>query len=190
MGMKPVVRARVTEEVPSISKSSDLSALKEKTGIVSRMRTKLATSRAAGEALRNIERERIREQASVELTAIKVASTAIRAAILGNAMPTIGALTTRLNAATAAVDQALTMGNSAEVATHMFNRTRNLATVDELQRDGKITGEESDAMKSFAHEDAYEDIKSSRHREAAAKQAVATLYDCALKNLTETQQIL
>lgn len=186
----PVIGGAVPDTPLSLGKTDNLPALQEKTGIVSRMRTKLATSRAAGEALRNIERERIREQQSVELTAIKVAGAAIRAAIVGNAMPMLGALTTRLNAATASVDQALTNGNCAEIATHMFNRSCNVATIGELHRDGKITGEESDAMKSFAHADAYEDVERSRQREAAAKQAVATIHDCALKNLTETQRIL
>lgn len=180
----PVIGGAVPDKPLSLGKTDNLPVLQDKTGIVSRMRTKLATSRAAGEALRNIERKRIYEQASVELTAITVAGTAIRAAIVGNAMPVLGALITRLNVATDAVDQAITNGCAAAETTHLVNRGRNFSMVDELHHDATVTTEESEALKSSIHANAVEDIERSRQRMAAAKQRVTALHDCALKNFT------
>ena len=185
--MKTPVRIETPTNDLAINKSGDLSALRQKTGVLSRLKVSLATSRAAGEALKSIEIEKVRAEANIALTGIKLAEAAIRASLVGNAMPQIGALATRVNAATTAVDQALTNGAAAEVYTHLTNRTSNVNLANELHGSGKINKEEAAVLTTFAQADASEDIERSRRRMADAKEAVAALHSFAVKGIADSK---
>ncbi len=178
-----------SKEITSINTTS-LEPLREKAGMLQRLDVKFATSRAAGRALKTIEAEKVRAEANIALTTINIAEAALRASIVGNAMPEIGALTTRVNAATTSVDQALTNASAAETYTHLTNRASNISLAKELEQDGKITKEEANVVISFAQSDAKEDIERSRHRLREAKEAVASLHDCALKGIAEAKNRL
>jgi hypothetical protein len=171
----------------SINNNGDLSELREKTGLVSRFKADRAANKARGEALKIVEIEKVHAKANIALTAIKLAEASIRASLVGNAMPQIGALTTRVNAATAAVNQALTNGAAAEVYTHIRNRASNIDLANELYADGKIDKEEAEVLISFAKADAIADIESSRRQEAEAKEAVSALHSHALKGIAESK---
>lgn len=174
----------------SIGKTGDLSALRQKTGIFKRLDVALATSHAAGEALKKVQVEQIRAEANIAMTSLKLTEAAIRASLVGNAMPQIGALATRVNAATTSVDQALTNGNAAETFTHLSNRQANINLANELHNNNKITKDEADVVISFAQADAAEDIKRSRERMAEAKEAVAGLHQFALNGIADAKNRL
>ena len=174
----------------TVVNNDNLSSLREKTGFLRRLDVKLATSKAAGKALKTIEEEKVKAEANIALTSLKLAESAIRASMVGNAMPQIGALTTRVNAATTAVDQALTNASAAETFTHLSNRASNLNLARELHQNGKITEEEANVVISFAHADAAEDIQRSRKRMGDAKEAVQSLHEFALKGIAEAKNRL
>jgi len=174
----------------AIVNKGDLSSLREKTGILKRLDVKWATSKAAAKALKAVEEEKVRAEANIALTSLKLAESAVRAALVGNAMPQIGSLTTRVNAATTAVDQALTNASAAETYTHLSNRDANINLAQELQKTGKISEEEADVVISFARADAAEDIQRSRQRMSEAKEAVAGLHEFALKGIADAKNRL
>lgn len=185
--MKTTARNEASTNDLDINKGTDLSSLREKTGFVSRIKANIATSKAAGKAIKEIEVEKVQAEARIAFTAIKLGEAAIRAALVGSAMPKIGALATRVNAATTAVDQALTNGAAAEVYTHINNRTSNVNLANELHTSGKINKEEKEVITSFAQADAAEDIERSRQRMADAKEAVATLHGFTVKGIADSK---
>jgi hypothetical protein len=110
--------------------------------------------------------------------------------MVANTMPQIGALTTRLNANTAAVNQALTNGGLGETATHMNNRSENIKLFSELKREGKIDDEEEQVLISFAKADACQDIQRTRQRTEEARNAVDALHASALAGIAQSQDIV
>ncbi len=174
----------------SIADSGDLSTLRQKTGFLKRMDVAWATSHAAGEGLKTVQVEQVKAETNIALTGLKLAEAAIRTSMVANAMPAIGALTTRVNAATTSVDQSLTNGVMAEACTHLSNRAANIGLANELRNAGKITQEEAEVVISFAQADAALDIQRSRQRMADAKGAVAGLHEFALKGIAEAKNRL
>ncbi len=177
-----------TNSTPTLD--CDVSTLRAKTGPLQKLNVAMATSKTAGQSLIQVSEEQIRAEANITITSLKLAEASIRASLVGSAMPQIGALTTRVNAATASVDQALTNGSEAEVYTHICNRAANLSLFEQLLKEGKITPEEVDVLAGFAHADAAEDIQRSRQRMAEAKKAVAALSDFAIAGIEASKNRL
>ena len=175
------------QQVPGGKISIDAASLKAKTGLVQRLGAAIATSRAAGDALRRVETERIRVESMIALTGLKLAEAKIKTALVSAAMPQIGALAMNLNSATMAVDEGLTNGAAAEVISHIQNRAANSAFVTELQNGGTVTDEEAATLRSFTDNDAAIDIENSRLRMAQAKDAVRTLHAYALTSIAKTK---
>lgn len=173
------------DTVPTIA--NDVRALRNKASLWQRLGARAAASTAAGQELARVEVTRIRVEGSVALTALKVAEAKIKTAVVSAAMPQVGALAVALNSQTASVDQALTNASAAEVATHLSNRSGNLALSRELRDSGKISADESAALEAFAINDATLDIERSRSRMAEAKQAVAYLHDFALASIAKAK---
>ena len=174
----------------SITDSSDLSTLRQKTGFLKKIDVAISTSHAAGEALKTIRLEQVRAEANIALTSLKLTEASIRTSMVANTMPALGALTTRVNAATTSVDQALTNGVMAEAYTHLNNRAANIGLANDLRTAGKITQDEADVVISFAQADAATDIERSRQRMTDAKAAVAGLHEFALKGIAEAKNKL
>jgi len=187
MAMKPAIKTETPSKEPSIGTTDNLPALREKLGVLSRVKVRLATSRAAADAVKHIEQQRVSAYVNIAITSIKLAEVAIRASLVGNAMPAIGALATRVNEATTAVDQSITNSAAAQVYSHMENRQQNLKLVEELLQEGKVSVDEGEVLKNFALADACEDIEGSRRRKAEAKAAVACLHSFALRGIAEAK---
>ncbi len=168
----------------------DTSKLKENTGLLSKFKVRGAISRANADGWLRAETALANARANVAITAVNISETQIRSALVGAAMPQIGALTTRLNAATAAVDQALTNGAAGEVYTHLSNRAANVAFANELLGAGKVNGEERDVVVNFCQADASDDILRSRNRMKTAKDAVDALHGCALEGIERAKEKL
>ncbi|HAE43432.1 MAG TPA: hypothetical protein DCG34_11050 [Clostridiales bacterium] len=165
-------------------------SLAEQTGYFKKIQVKMEGSKAAGEALKRITLAKVEGEAEIALTAINITVATIKTAMVANAMPQIGSLATRLNSSTAAVNQALTNGGLAEVATHMNNREANKKLFIDLNKEGKISLEEQEILSSFAEADAASDIVRSRARTEEARNTVDALHGCALSGITSSQEIL
>ena len=187
MSLKTLTRTEAPTKELSTSKGTELASLRQKTGMFRQFGVSLAKSKAASEALKTIELEHVRAEANIALTGLKLSEVSIRSSMIGNFMPSIGALTTRLNAATTAVDQALTNGAAAEVYTHLSNRAANNKMTNELHSSGKISKDEAEVLNSFAQADATDDIESSRRRMTEAKEAVSSLHSFALKGIADAK---
>ena len=177
-------------EMSLAHRGRDLSSLREKTGIFKKLDVAIATSRAAGEALKRVQIEQIHAEANIALTALKLSEGAIRTSMVASAMPAFGALTVKVNAATTCVDQALSNSVMAETCTHLTNRASNVALARELHAGGKINSEETDVVISFAQSDTATDIERSRKRMADAKEAVAGLHEFALRGIADAKDRL
>lgn len=164
--------------------------LKEKTGPIKTIDVFLARSKNAGNAIITIEKEKIKSETNIALTALKLGEASIRSAMVAESMPRIGALAVAVNGRTAAVDEALTNGCAAENFTHLSNRDSNIKSVKSLQAAGKITAEETDIIISFVTQDAAEDIQASRVRMAQAKEAVSTLHQFALTGIAKAKDLI
>jgi len=169
---------------------NSIANLRDKTGPLKRLDVMFAGSKNAGNALIKIENEKIKSETNIALTSLKLGEATIRSALVANAMPQIGAITTQVNGRTAAVDQALTNGCAAENFTHVSNRDSNIKTMKSLQAEGKITAEEADVIVSFAMQDAAEDIRASRMRMQSAKEAVAVLHSFALNGIAKAKDLI
>lgn len=174
----------------SIASSNDLTSLRDKAGWFGGIGADYKTGKAAANALVMVQAEMVRAEANIALTSLKLAEAAIRTSMVANAMPKIGALTTRVNAATTAVDQALTNGATAEAYTHLSNRAANIRLALELRDTGKATQEEAEVVISFAQADAAKDIERTRQRMAEAKDAVSGLHEFALKGIAAAKDRL
>jgi len=168
----------------------DTTKLKENTGLLRKITAKSAISRANAHGWLRAETALADARANVAICAVNIAETQIRSEIVGAAMPQIGALTTRLNASTAAVDQALSNGAAGEVYTHLSNRAANIAFANDLLGTGKVSKEERDVIVSFSEADASDDILRSRTRMKVAKDAVNALHSCALEGIERAKEKL
>jgi hypothetical protein len=186
----PVQKTAAPGAEMCVGKSGDLSTLRSQTGFLKKIGVDLATSDAAGEGLKKVLIEQVNAETNIALTGLKLTEAAIRTSMVANAMPQIGALTTRVNAATTSVDQALTNGSAAETFTHLTNRAANIGLANELRGANKITQDEAEVIVSFAEADAAEDIKRSRERMGEAKEAVAGLHQFALKGIADAKNRL
>jgi hypothetical protein len=168
----------------------DITKLRENTGMIDKIKTRSAIRKANAEGWLQAEKAMARARTNVAITAVNIAETQIRSGIVGAAMPQIGALTTRLNAATAAVDQALTNGAAGEVYTHLSNRASNVGFANELLNANKINAEERDVVVSFCQADARDDILRTRERVKQAKGAIDALHGCALEGIERAKEML
>lgn len=180
------------EELQKLTGEAETSIndLKEKTGPLKKIDVMLARSKNAGNAIITIEREKIKSETNIALTSLKLGEATIRSALVANAMPQIGAITTQVNMRTTAVDQQLTNGCAAQTYTHVSNRDANVKTVKSLQSDGKINAEEAEAIISFLMNDAAEDIRASRKRMLQAKEAVSALHEFALTGIAKAKDLI
>lgn len=169
---------------------ADTTKLEENTGFLSRLEARGAISRANGDGWKRVETARANARANIAITSLQLAETQIRSALVGAAMPQIGSLTTRLCAATAAVDQALTNGSAGEVYTHLSNRAANASFAGELLSTGKINTEEREVILSFTQSDCSDDILRSRERMKKAKDAVDALHATALEGIENAKKML
>lgn len=170
--------------------AADTTKLKENTGFLTKLEARGAISRANGDGLVRVETAKANARANIQITGLNIAEAQIRSALVGGAMPQIGALTTRLNAATAAVDQALTNGAAGEVYTHLANRAANVGFANDLLSAGKINSEERDVIVNLSQADASDDILRSRERMKKAKDAVDALHGCALEGIERAKEML
>jgi hypothetical protein len=168
----------------------DTTKLRENTGLLRKIKARGAISRANADGWLRAETALADARANVAITAVNISEAQIRSALVGAAMPQIGALTTRLNAATAAVDQALSNGAAGEVYTHISNRAANVAFANDLLSTGKVSNEERDVIVSFSQADASDDILRSRERMKQAKTAVDSLHGCALEGIERAKEKL
>ncbi len=180
--MSNELTGRHADEVAQPSGASVVN-LRDKAGPLQRMVTGLAVSGKAGKALRELEAARVEAEVSIGKTAIALAATKIRTALVARSMPQIGALASALNSATSAVDMALTNGAAASVAAHLQNRADNRTVLASLEANGKLTTEEGQVLHGFLEEDLGEDVRRSRDRMADAKLAVKALHSHALGNI-------
>lgn len=169
---------------------ADTTMLKKNTGFFTKLEARGAISRANGDGWLRIEVAKANARTNIAMTGLNIAETQIRSALVGAAMPQIGALTTRLNAATAAVDQALTNGSAGEVYTHLSNRAANVGFANDLLSACKINAEERDVIVNFSQMDASDDILRSRERMKKAKDAVDALHGCALEGIERAKEML
>lgn len=170
--------------------TAGLKALRERSGPIKQFLVGLKTSKAAGNALTRIEKIKIEGEEDIAKTSISLAVAKIKTAMLSNAMPEIGALTTRLNAATTAVDQALTNGGLVGISMHLNNRDGNKKLFDDLATEKKITDEEKTVLNSFAEEDAAKDIERTRIRTEDAKAAVEALHTFGLSGVVSSKEYI
>lgn len=171
---------QVEQAEMSLASSSDLTNLREKAGFIGRLNASGETKKAAAAALQAVQVGQVQAEKNIQLTSLKLAEASILTSMVGNALPAIGALTVRVNAATTAVDQALTNGAMAETYTHLKNRGANIALAKELRTNAQISIEEEEVIVSFAQADAAQDIQSSRQRMSEGKEALGALHKCAL----------
>lgn len=173
-----------------LENAADTTKLKDNTGFLAKIRAGGAISRVNGDGWLRVETAKANARANIAITSLNITETQIRSALVGGAMPAIGALTSRLNAATAAVDQALTNGASGEIYTHLSNRSANAGFANDLLSAGKINAEERDVIVSIAQTDASDDILRSRERMKKAKDAVDALHGCALEGIERAKEML
>lgn len=181
---------QVNQPPASLEANVDTTKLKENTGLISRIKANGAISRANAVGLVRAETALADARSNVAITAVKISEAQIRSQIVGAAMPRIGALTTRLNSNTAAVDQALSNGAAGEVYTHLSNRAANVGFANDLLSTGKINAEERDVIVGFSQTDASEDILRTRERMTKAKDAVDALHGCALEGIERAKEML
>jgi hypothetical protein len=170
--------------------AADTTKLKENTGFLKKLEARGAISRANADGWLRVETAKANARANIAITSLNTAETLIRTTLVGGAMAQIGASTTRLNAATAAVDQALTNGAAGEVYTHLSNRAANVGFANDLLSAGKINAEERNVIVNFSQTDASDDILRSRERMKKAKDAVDALHGCALEGIERAKEML
>lgn len=176
--------------LPAESGGGSIVALYEQAGPLQRLVTGIASSAGAGRALRQVNSARIAAEASISQTAVAIAATRMRTALVARAMPSIGSLATSLNCATTAVDQSLTNACAANVLSHLVNRQHNRAHVSGLEQSGVVDSDEAAELLSFIDADAAGDARRARDRMGQAKEAVGQLHDCALANIESARTAL
>jgi hypothetical protein len=190
MKTKPEQDHAVPAPALDLEDAADTAMLEAGTGLLTGWKARGAIREANGEGWARVGKAKANARANIALTSLHTAEAKIRSAIVGAAMPQIGALSARLNAATAAVDQALSSGAAAEAYTHLSSRAANVAFASELAGAGKITAEERDLLCQFALEDANQDILRTRERMNKAKAAVDALHACALEGIERAKSKL
>jgi hypothetical protein len=159
----------------SVADCADLDAVRSKAGFFGRLGARAAVSYEARQELKKVETERVREQGSIALTALKAAGVQVRSALVAGETPKTGALLLALNERVNAVRVSLTNASQAAVATHLRNRTNNVVVSQELAREGTISQQEAAVMQNFANADAVADVDASRNAITESKQAIERL---------------
>lgn len=168
----------------SLVPSASVMSIENQTGLVDRWRARREASRQAGRSLTVLKTEFVLAQTRIGLTALKLAEAQTKSAMVSSALVQIGALTLNLNQMTTAVEQRLTTGGHGEVISHMENRAASTTEIKELEKNGRISADESTALMSFVQADAVDDINRSRERTLKAKDAVGMLHGLALEGIT------
>jgi len=159
---------------------SEAAEIEKKVGLVGRIKTGIATSRAAARALQEIERTRVEGQLEVVQLATMVAVQHTKLAIANASVDSAGALLVGLNGAMAAADQALWNGAEAAGFSHLINRQENFAAAQSLRASGVVDDEELAELLMLARADAAENLGRSRERAVKSSRALEGLYDAAV----------
>lgn len=172
-----------TETHPLPDTDEQIAALQNKTRFFKKLSVNRDVSSQAGDGLAQLLKGQVDSQTRLGLRAISLTEAGLSASLLARTMPAIGALTIQANAATCAVDQALTNGAHAEHFTHMKNRSNNIKLTKSLQQAGEIASEECSVLVNLADEAAVADIQRSHERMLKSKQTVDALYDFTLQGI-------
>jgi microcompartment protein CcmL/EutN len=167
----------------AIADCSDLSSLRSKAGFFGRLGAAASISAEARKELRQVEIERVRVQGSIARTALAAAGLQIKSALVASEVPKVGALLITLNGRVDAVRQTFTNGAQAAVASHLRNRTNNVAISKELVQEAVISAEEATVMQNFANAHAADDVEASQRAMNESKQVLDHLRDLALHPL-------
>ena len=170
--------------------NSQTAQLEKQAGMLGRFSASRAVQKSAASALQELRQHEINAAKDIRKTAINLATSTVKAAMVAEAMPALGTLTTQLNMATGNVDQALTNGAAVETYTHFTNRQQNLDLIASLRTEGKITEEEAQVLKDQIQSDSYTDIHRTRDRTAAAKETVAAIHSYGVASIQHAKDAL
>lgn len=162
---------------------SHASSLVGKANGVTRTFVRLAESRHAGTALRELQRQEIEATLRVSSTAIAVAETQIRNTLIATAMPSVGAITTTLTVATQQVESALTNTAQAGALAIVANRSATREAIADCFGEGQLSAEERDALVAQADADHAGDLARMRARVEASREAIQQLFRHATQHL-------
>ncbi|HEX3663923.1 MAG TPA: hypothetical protein VHU23_01645 [Rhizomicrobium sp.] len=179
-----------TRQLTVLPNGAETESLDAKTGKIRGWGVKLATSKAAAAARRDIELFKVEHEAGIAKTAIEISARQIRATLVEAGVSALGATEVSLNNKMATVDMALTNGATGEVVCHIDNRHRNFALADQLLAAGKIDEQEHGVLRSFVEADAATDIEASRTRMTDAKASMKTLHGFALNHIEKLKASL
>lgn len=171
----------------AVADCTDLSALRSGAGFFGRWGAAAAISTAAKNELKAVEVERVRHQGSIARTALAAAAVQIKAALVANEAPKVGALLITLDGRVDAVRQSFTNASQAAVASHLRNRTNNVIISKTLVQEAVISGEEATVMQNFANADAADEIEASRKAMTNSKQVVEHLRGLVLHQLLKAK---
>lgn len=175
---------------PSLATVANFNAIEKHASVIDRWRADRSASREAGHSLADLKTQRILAETRIATTGLKIAEAQIKTALVSGSMMQIGALTTDLNAKTAAVEQRLTTASQGEIIAHLQNRAASVSAIRSMEQDGRIASDEASALVSYAEADAVEDIHRSRERTRKAKEAVETLHGFALQGIATAKDSL
>lgn len=178
-GKAPTVNTGLNIE----ASNPQLATIEKNAGVLGRVSANWNTRGAASDALTEIRKTQINALKDVQKTGIALATATIKAAMVAEAMPALGTLTTRLNMATGSVDQALTNSAAVETYTHFTNRQQNLDMVASLLAAGKMTAEEAELINEQVRADSYTDINRTRARQEMAKETVAAIHSFGVAHI-------
>lgn len=173
-------RSRIGQQLTLPTGQGEAAAIEKKLGLVARIKTNMQASRAATDAMIDIERLRIEGQREIVELATKVAVQHTKLAIGNASVDSAGALLVGLNNAMAAADQALWNGATAEGCSHLMNRHENFTAAKSLRTTGAIDDEELEELILLAKADAADNLARSRERAVKSSRALEHLYDATV----------
>jgi len=173
------------ENAPDASRtaSSCLALLESKLNPLTKMAVNVKSSWQAGAALRDVQRQEIDANARIAGTAIQLSEMQVRKALIGGAMPAIGALTATLIVRTQQVDAALTNTTQAGAQAIVANRSATRLALDESFRAGHVSDQERDALIALADADHAGDLERHRARVDTCREVVNTLFRQSCEHL-------
>lgn len=183
-------RGREQTKDNPLTENSTIEKMRDDIGCVRRLVVDQRLKKIKARNVEIVERARTEEEARIAITAIKLGGASLRAALIAQTTPQLGALTTKANAATAAVDQALTNAHAGEVYTHLYNRAENFQLADDLAAANKITQDEANTIKEFAANNAALDVMRSAKRTEMAKDALDELHSYAMEGITKAREYI
>lgn len=168
--------------------SSHVAVLSSKTNGLTKAFVKLAESREAGGALRELQRQEIAAAARVATTAIAIAETQTHKALLAAAMPSVGALATTLVVATQQVESVLTNTAQAGAQAIVANRSATRESLYSCFDGGHLSVEERDALLAQADADHAGDLARLRSRIESTRGVIDGLWRHASQHLASAPE--